>query len=60
MTIKGINATCKNDSVKDALKQSGFKISREKKVTWPRKRGQGIVLVDCSVAPCANAHFVAW
>ena len=57
MELKGINSTCKNEVVKDALKKSGYKLL-EKRVSWPRKRGQGIVLVDCSRLPCQNALFV--
>ena len=57
MELKGINSVCKNEVVKDALKKSGYKLL-EKRVSWPRKRGQGIVLVDCSRLPCQNALFV--
>jgi hypothetical protein len=57
MELKGINDVCKSDTMLVALKKSGYKLL-EKRVSWPRKRGQGIVLVDCSRLPCQNALFV--
>ena len=57
MELKGINSVCKNEVVKDALKRAGYRL-REKKVSWPRMRGQGIMLVDCSRLPCSNALFL--
>jgi hypothetical protein len=54
MELKGINTKCSNESVADTLKKSGYKLL-EKRVSWPRKIGQGIVLVDCSKLPCHNA-----
>jgi hypothetical protein len=57
MELKGINTKQVNESVADALKKSGYKLL-EKRVSWPRKRGQGIVLVDCSRLSCQNALFV--
>lgn len=57
MKLKGINAECKNDSVKDALKLGGY-VLRVKKVSWPRMRGNGTVLVDCGKSAVKNALFV--
>ena len=57
MQLKGINNKQVNESVADALKKSGYKL-RKNAVAWPRKIGQGIVLVDCSRLPCQNALFV--
>ena len=57
MQLKGINNKLVNESVADALKKSGYRL-REKKVSWPRMRGQGIMLVDCSKLPCSNALFL--
>ena len=57
MELKGINTAVKNDVIKDALKKSGYTL-REKKVSWPKMRGQGIVLVDCSRLSCKNALFL--
>ena len=47
MELKGINSVCKNESVKDALKKSGYRL-REKKVSWPRMRGVAGVRIDVS------------
>ena len=46
MKLQGINDTCKNDSVKNALKLSGY-VLRVKKVSWPRMRGVAGVRIDC-------------
>jgi hypothetical protein len=57
MELKGIDAVCKSEVVKDALKKGGYKL-REKKVSWPRMRGNGTILIDCSRAAVTNALFV--
>lgn len=57
MQLKGIETTCKNEVVADALKRAGYALRKER-VAWPRVRGQGIVLVDCTKAPCQNALFL--
>ena len=54
MELKGVVTNCNNEVVKDALKRAGYKL-RPNKVAWPRKIGQGIVLVDCTKQPCHNA-----
>ena len=57
MKLQGINDTCKNDNVKDALKLSGY-VLRGKKVSWPRMRGNGTMLIDCGKSAVKNALFV--
>jgi len=56
MELKGINSVCKNESVADAFKKSGYRL-RTKKVSWPRAKKQATVQVDCSVLCCSNVLF---
>ena len=57
MELKGTKTKYEGNAMMVALKNSGYRL-REKKVSWPRKIGQGIVLVDCSRLPCRNALFL--
>ena len=57
MQLKGINNKQVNESVADALKKSGYKLL-EKRVSWPRMRGNGTMLIDCGKSAVKNALFV--
>jgi hypothetical protein len=59
MQLVGINQQVKNDTMRDALKASGFKI-KVRKASWPRRKRNSAegVRVDMSVGEVRNLFFM--